>query len=326
MRRPRRLRKISTKVKKAIADLRSNASSISCASCGRGRVCDSGYADDRIVANGGHCISKFKLLYDFASALTLAYYTQYAPVFRAARRPEPVFATRFHLDGAPHDIPSPVFVGGATSYVERGQSAYSEVGLAFYIPSFDWKSMLAIFYVLLHELACHAYSGVYPNGPLGRKDPVEYDIFAEGWMDMVVSVILDDLREHQGPACSLAPPLELLRYVAEGLEFQGVRRDCRRPDRSQTASLIALGYTAAEAVKGVFERFAGDVARDIFLEFSFAYNLLRSPVRERNAVVNKLAEKLKVADSPAYRRCARPLVQYARNRDLTALLAKLTTL
>lgn len=319
---------LSPKVTKAIGDLHSSVSSISCIRCGKDKVCNSGHADDHIVSNGGDCIATFKSLYNFAREVTLAYYERYSLLFRGTIKPEAVFSTRFHLDGRPHDIPSPVFVGGVTSYVERGQSAYSEVALVFHIPGFDWKSMLTTLYVLLHEFACHAYSAIYPNGPLGRRDPVEYDTFSEGWMDRVVSVVVDDLAQRQGPASTFDMPAELPRFLAEAREFQKIRKDCRRSDRSKTASLIASGYRAAKAVEAVFKRFSDrdDVARDLFLEMSFGYNVLNNAVRERNAMVNKLAERLRELDSRPYRKCAQVLVQYTIDRDLPGLLAKLAAL
>jgi hypothetical protein len=319
--------KIAPKVRDAIGHLKSNVSRISCDLCSNGEVCNSRYRDDRIVASGGHCLANFKTLYEFSSEVTSAYYTKHSPCFHDVVKPEIVFASRLYRGGRPHDIPSPVCIGAATSYIERGELAYSEVAISFHIPGFDWKSMLVTLYALLHEFICHVYSGIDPHGPFGRRDPIEYDTFAEGWMDRVVSTILDDLAEHRGPANNIAPPVELSPFIMEGREFQGVRRDCRRDDRSATASLIASGFRVAEAVERVFKRVSrsDEAARALFLEISFAYNLLNSSVRDRNAFVAKL-ERLHEEDSPLYRPCAQALEGYAQRKNLPELLARLTAL
>lgn len=182
-----------------LQELEANAGAVSCNVCSGGRACLGNARDHRIVAAGGQCVRH--ILDAFADAQRIAdqYYRSYARCFVSPPR-----LTLWTSEAAakPHDIPIAIYVGAETRFEDDRAGPASAVELKVALRQLDWGSWLAVLYLFLHELVCHAYAGTAPPHA-GRGELQSFDPFAEGWMDRVCGMILQDLAIGLLPAKSL---------------------------------------------------------------------------------------------------------------------------
>jgi hypothetical protein len=263
------------------------AAELSCEACAPGRVCRGRVTDDAVVAARGRCLDRVFQAFDIAGALTEAYYSGYATL---SRDPPHLVLSTASAAGKPHDIPAPVYLGAETEYRDEGRSAVSAVELQVSLTELDWRSWLSVLYVLLHECVCHAYAGT-ARPHRGRAGIFANDPFAEGWMDRVCGLILEDLAGSAGPARDIAPAVEFRNDVCGfGEDFRRVRAR-RARDGNKKASSVEQSVRAADAMFRVLQGLTetSDAARAAMFRLSFDFNLLPRTVPER-AHVTRVVE------------------------------------
>ena len=183
-------------------DFRERCAKFSCRQCvsktSEKKICNGSLSDSKVVDDGGDCIRPFKDLFEASRQIAQSYYQRFAGDGLKSINVE--FSTA--LAPPEKKMPPGYFVAGDTGFRDTRSFAISNVRLFLQVREFDWPTYQATLYVLLHECVCHAFVALTAKAM--RPSLVQYDTFAEGWMDYVVYLILDDLKMNSGPAAAAA--------------------------------------------------------------------------------------------------------------------------
>ena len=292
-------------------DLRGTAERISCLACSavRPRICDGGNKDDEIVRNGGVCIAPIRSMFDVAAQVTTESYAKHCNLFDPEAAPELSFSTSF-CNSKPHTIPGDYFVGGATTHHDDPLPR-SDVDLCLWPNRFDWNAYTAILYVLFHECICHAYQGMKPLRPKPFNDG-----FVEGWMDWIA---FECFRRHlqSGPSS-----LFVQASLDAGTAFHLLRSDYNHKEKSDQASICALGRSVARSLGKLLERLPESASNpwSSLLMMSFDMNMVGGlSDRELLALYNRLRPE-EQHDSPNLDEVVQPLRKYLHSKEIGSLL------
>ncbi|MEJ0073934.1 MAG: hypothetical protein WDO17_00555 [Alphaproteobacteria bacterium] len=244
--------------------LAKRSAEVSCATCAGGKICNGSMRDDAIVTEGGSCIAPFMLIFREAERIANAYYR----VFAGVGDIEVSFSTGLLAPGA--SVGRVRVNGAATPYDKSKQERRSAVELVLDVGAFDWQSYLACLYVLLHECICHAFAGL--QGTKKRPTLQEYDAFTEGWMDWIVSMVLDDLKRGTAPtsreSASALPHLQAM--CTTGSFVHGERVD----PKTAPASLVRGVSAASKTYDFLKSRCSPEEAQHMMYRLSFGLNSL----------------------------------------------------
>ena len=297
-------------VQQALATLPQGVRRIDCRRCsGSAPVCDGTDAahDDALVANGGECLSWFKALMAEAQDIAAAYYATYA----ATAPPALPLSTGFL--NQPATGPMACGLGGKTVFADAGGAKTSEVVLSFDLNGLDWTAFEAGLYILLHEIVCHGFQAVRAAAP--RPGQKKYDLFGEGWMDVVVRMMLHDLALGAGPAAAQAARPHMPAHVAKGIALHEGR--CGRgysPDNAAGADAATATFNALAGIAGLA------AARDLFYRLSLQLNVAALETKARNTYVHMsdTCLNLPIPEAPDW---ARILRDFAGHQDADRLIA-----
>lgn len=302
---------------------------ICCRECTREvNVCDGGTRDDGFVSQPGHCVMPLYDTFKEALAATIEYYSRYGTLVPKESLPEIIFSTGFCHD-KPHDDPIDSNVGGKTTYLNNGRDV-SQIQLTICVKKFNWKTYVAVPYILFHECICHAFQDIVPAQPK-RLGSEPRDRFAEGWMDFVAYEIMKEFIE--GKKDVVGADLKQLRteQVDVGKQFHDVRVDHELIDKSRYAIRRAFGKETANRVLYLFERLPKGsfseshfTAWEAFLRLSFDLNMLRMERFERERLIGLLYKNLTGRDKLDTLARLEPLPElmrkYLQDNDIRALV------
>lgn len=205
--------------------------------------------------------------------------------------PEPLLSgaeivAGWRSEGLPHAYPTDHGLGGMTVCSSRTTQTRIELILA--VGGLDWRSRMATFYVLLHELISHAFVGPWSSPRAQEKGDLW---FAEGWMDTIAFQVHNEIFEssprfdasianrlgHHDDRLASARALYEARYVkadGDGRAFAGRK----------------LGRDAANRVLDAFGRLpeTEDDPLGSLWRLSAALNTSSLPQIARREIVQKL--------------------------------------
>jgi hypothetical protein len=304
-------------------DLKEQAAALSCSACANGgQICRGNQRDNQIVAAGGRCLRQVFEAFSEASALAEAYYRTYAGAYRSPPR---LILCTSEAAAKPHDIPIGIFIGGETRYADDGSGPLSVVELKIAIGLLDWESWLAVLYLLMHELVCHAYAGsAVPNAP--RQGLRSFDPFAEGWMDRVCGMILEDVANNAAPAAGLIRAFKAERSDA-GDRFRLHRQRPQR-DNGGMAWSVVQSVRAATHTFQALQRLLGNPqrAREAMYRLSLDLNLLDRAVEDRTRIVTVMSRQMIGPEAEHYGMAILSIHQYLNGGAPHELFAELWAL
>jgi hypothetical protein len=151
-------------------------------------------------------------------------------------------------------------VSGRTRFRDREVTPHrlSDVQLIFQPAFFDWPSLLVVSWVLMHELACHAFTG-FGQGSSQRPECAQDCPFFEGWMDEVAYLLLSADLSFNLRATRRARSEFLTDYRDDILAMANLFRAQRYGDDTGVPVSVhaiqwRLGVQAARDTRDVFER------------------------------------------------------------------------
>lgn len=300
--------------------LAKRSAEVSCPSCAGGKICNGSLTDDAIVAEGGICIAPLRTIFAEARRIAAAYYEVFAGV-------KPVDVSLF--TGLPKKQGSwsdDLRVNGEARLSDTQQGPWSEVDLLLDVQGFTWDDYLACLYVLLHECVCHAFAGLRTTK--ARPKLADYDAFAEGWMDWVVSMLLDDLK--QGTALASKETAAKLPQLEEMCRVGSTYHTARvRPPRAP-ASVVRAVRAVTNTYSFLKSRYDPGVARDMIYRLSFVLNSLNLnefTVKKKMEVCRTIADHLKPEVEyyhPGRAKVEGALTRYAKHQDCRRLVRELS--
>lgn len=305
------LKTLSLAVREALEEVRCQACSPLPAS-----VCDGGAADDSIVAAGGHCVRPLIDLFNIAAKAARDYYSRYATC-----APDlPIALAMQHWNGpTPGALPN-YPVSGSARHEAPPSGPRSVVTLHLHVDAFDWGAFLACLYVLFHECIVHSFQGALSQA--GPMPTTEEDFFAEGWMDAVSLLVLQDAL--QGPS-AVGAPLEFGNdHLWAASICHASRCDWMEPKAGHAAPYRAYGREALQKLKSLLTRLGTppQEAQAAVFRISFDINLL-VPWERRETFVCAIYKGLPRPDeleSPEHFDTARAVAKFLASRDLGSLL------
>lgn len=274
----------------------------------RGRTCNGDHTDDDLVGENGACLEPI-VLWNFRKIRdeVRAHYERYcSPDAGPLDLPDVRLCTEH--SALPNTFKVSNWVGGGVEFDDRGATPVSVVSLTLNADELDLDSLHAIPYVLFHEIACHAFSGIrrppapgprpapeapcfdevrhkerHEGPPLARPVTSAADPFAEGWMDFVAFEMCRRVASKQGlvdGAAWLYP-----HHIAAGWHLHRARADTRDRDPTITDRLHkargARGRGAAAAADFLLwlrnnhtDDNSEDPGWELFLRVSLDWNVL----------------------------------------------------
>jgi hypothetical protein len=306
-------------MKRMAARFEKNCQQICCKTCvaktAEKKICNGSTHDASTVDAGGDCIHFIRALFEAARDISQAYYDAFAGDAFKIKTVEVTFSTEVPSSEKLLKMAADYAVDGATGLEDNGRFAVSTVKLFLNVQKFDWPTYLATFYVLLHELVCHAF--VAPATKTKRPASVPYDAYAEGWMDYVVNIILGELETNAGPASKLGKRLPSVSMYGVGRGFHNYRSN-----PATGGAALKQGVKAARAAYDALQDILPeDEARSAMLRLSFqlnSFDFSAFPVGERVELTRILARHLdrKVPKyKPQKAKITRHLKHFAREPD-----------
>jgi hypothetical protein len=298
-------------------ELREAAEGLSCTDCSE-RVCNGSQRDDKAVTSRGLCFTSVWDVFDTARALAEAYYRQYAPTFV---EPPGLILSTTNEPTKPHNIPIDVFVTGRTDFCDDNRKLCSNIEFKVAVGLLDWESWLAGLYVFLHELVCHAYAGIAPPNR-GRPGFESFDPFAEGWMDRICYMILEDVGNGAIPTlpAGARPSRSILRAGSKwrdaGQRFH-LHRSRPARDPGPSAYSVTSSVLAADAVFEILKAILRppQKARKAMYRLSLEINLLDRSVDQRAKMITAVHRDLADRASVGHGSAILALRQYLRRGD-----------
>jgi hypothetical protein len=272
-----------------------------CASKANSAVCG-GYNDDNTVTLCGHCIRPLKSFFEVVISVAEIYHKEHLQnsVFSLPR----VFFSTAYSNEKPHGLAVDYRIGGDVKF--HGVRL-SEITLTIAVRDFDWKSYLATPYVLFHEAIAHVYADSLqvPGVSVGPRElPSDDASFAEGWMDYVAFLVMQEFFEGRG--CAVRCPLGecatfVLEHLNEGNLFHGARHDCNgslNGKAQEKAHKRARGKICAQKVLALLKRLPESQADSYshFFRLSFRLNVENREAAVKNRLVSVLNTELPPAD------------------------------
>ncbi len=299
----------STRADTILTKLESEAKKLSCADCAAGkRVCRGGQRDDHVVAAGGHCFRHATDLFMTVARVAEAYYREYASGFE---QPPTLVMSSSEAATKPHVIPVPIFIGAETRYEDDATGPVSAIDMKIAVRLLDWNSWLAAFYLLLHETVCHAFAGITPPHR-GRSDLKFLDPFAEGWMNFVCDMILEDVMNSAQPAFPAAASLRFRARAVKAGQFFSQYQEGLERDGGDKAFTVVQSWEAAQQVFQTLQRLPAGPgqARAAMYRLSLDLNLLDRSARDRARLVTIIARDLRSDATARYGWVIRLITQY----------------
>jgi hypothetical protein len=179
--------------------------------------------DRSIVDAHGNCISSLKTLTNTIKD----WVTQLYQVARIAYQPPSIALSTTHKDKRAYTAILKEFHISGWSYSESSSPAVSQVGLDIHAQEFGWAQLCACYYILTHEIVCHAFQSL--DGGV-REDAEPRCSWSEGWMDrLAFTLAIDwlDTKQAKMPDWTTRDPAKLsemanaihsARYKAENNE------------------------------------------------------------------------------------------------------------
>lgn len=251
-------------------------------------VCDGSERDHQVVAQSGICIKPLREMFEAAVVATRQYYTAYGTLSQKVQLPKAYLRT-VPLPRKPHSFPVDYFVGGAVDFKQSTKAGWAEVELKIWVDEFDWKTYLAAPYVMFHECVAHIFHNVYPSAN-DRKTSTPSDEFAEGWMDFVAYMVMEEAIKGRGPASQVRSKLLFPEKQLDiGASFHKARTN---PDLYPSEVKIQIGRKTPSPKAEARKRKKGieaaskmlaflktltetdDLGREAFLRMSFDLNML----------------------------------------------------
>jgi hypothetical protein len=227
-------------------------------------VCGQGSAarDAQQVARVGNCIRPIRGLYDYWHRVVVALISEWAFVSDNSGTEDLTVTFSTECDepeSTSIEVNRPYQVSGATEFLDEHvlPARASDVSLTFTTARLNWNSILAIPWLLTHELVCHAFQGKsHPNTP--RYCEVDCP-FYEGWMDEVAFRLLQGNLASGWTLTTAGESDFLTQYPAHILDEAAAYRRWRYGEgpvalASVHAPLWRIGRTAAEDALSFFER------------------------------------------------------------------------
>jgi hypothetical protein len=310
-----------------LRQLKERASALSCLNCAgeRRRICRGALRDNATVTSRGHCFKQVKETFSIAVKISEEYYRYYARGFVTS--PDIQLSTS-EASGKPHDIPADIFVGASTTYHDtEATGPISSIELKIAIKLLDWKSWLAVLYVFFHELICHAYAGSAPPHS-GRDELRSFDPFAEGWMDRICSMMLQDVMNGTAPAFPTAAALSFRAgHTKFGQEFSHHQEALPRENGGKAYSVVQSVRAADFVYFALQKLLPPTAAREALYRISLEFNLQRRAVTARSHIIAVIIRDLVGPQSSGYGWLVRLLNQYVRDkRDAISLFNELLRL
>lgn len=281
---------------------------ISCAACCEvgslpaDKICRGGeYTDLETLDRGGLCLKELRDLFAQCRTLASAWHKMPWPK-------DPVLDVVVQWEDP---------VSGFGEYFADGVTRRDEQSITIELRlnhlRFDVSSYLALFYVLLHELVAHGFTPPQHGSPLPESQ------FDEGWMDYVVSLLIEALdRKDQGLVLSGSGIGHLRRRLDAAKRYHLERHNVLGRQADRITRSRAYGRKLACLTLDLFRRLSATPEAD-FVKFSLELN--RAPIdwREKNWFVNALALMLPpegVLTPWEYFDGQHLVVEYLRHRDL----------
>lgn len=300
----------------ALRAIRERAKAISCSACSRPDViCDGRDAEDVIVDRVGTCVSPFRNSFDIALQIARRYYASACGQPVAARFPDCRFATA-HVNGKAHPFECAAQVSGKTTH-----GTPTEIELSFQSRSFNWRSYMAVLYVLVHE-AFHVLEGSDgdPVSP-DREDP-----FSEGWMDAVAFMALEEALAGRGPAGDVAGNLPDAADMLDAAQILHLARGDYERSAARSVSLrLASGRRAALTFFDFCKRFTptDEEGWSVFLAVSLRLNLRPMTLQQHRAIVAKVNSSIPTRTklgTPEFAETAREMGKYFETNQIDKII------
>ena len=166
-----------------------------CSGCTHGDACkDDPAHDDSLLDHPGLCIGTINKCFKFICAQVAVIHEQWAFQESPAQEWPQIRFSREFVGGPAGGSPVASRYRGALSaetvfddQPAPGQ-ALSKVTVRFDGRHFDWNCLLAVPWVITHELVCHAFQGRVGATRMSCESDCP---FFEGWMDEVAALVLD---------------------------------------------------------------------------------------------------------------------------------------
>jgi hypothetical protein len=234
-----------------------------CSNCGGSHACDGGSQDAKRLNDPGLCISVINELLVFLKAsvesiLKDCSYEEGIPFESLDIEIDRIFIGAKSGAASPEGAYYRDSLGGCTEFIDVAApgSRRSRITLEFDGSFFDWHALLAVPWVITHELVCHAFQG--------RCDKVRRSCssdcpFYEGWMDEVASKLLDAIVLRHSLATGLATQSNILaqhpsQVIDQRDDFRLWRYRRNLANRGTPYTLWDLGKLGAQNVLNFFDR------------------------------------------------------------------------
>jgi hypothetical protein len=256
----------------AVAAMRLQAASISCATCAAGaKPCDgvNSSRDDALVEGAGPCIEPFRVLFRLAVDIARMAFEFALDATILVNWPRTQFGTAIVPGKKAHPFGASAQVAGAT--VRSNNQATIE--LIFSPSEFTWSAYLAAGYVLVHE-ALHLMEAI-DSSRTSIPTRNEEDPFLEGWMDSIAFQLFSFTTRGRGAAKLL---VHFLRYPAaqrdRSRELHESRFNVETSANKALSYRLLSGKRAAETLFSFIRRhLPRDESQKIFLTISFRVHM-----------------------------------------------------
>jgi hypothetical protein len=310
-----RLRAVGT-LAAALRAIRVRANAISCAACANpDPICDGRPLEDTIVDRGGECVSPLRTCLDVAIGIAQRYYAVACGDSIAERWPTCRFATA-HVSGKAHPFNCPAQVSAKTTH---GQP--TEIELIVEPRTFNWRSYMAVLYVLVHE-AFHVLEG--SDG--AQVSPDREDPFAEGWIDAVAFMAFEEALDGRGPAGEIAGTLPDAADMLDAAQMLHLARSDHENSQARNVSLrLAAGRRAAHTFFDFCKRCmaSDEEGWSIFLAVSLRLNLRPMTLNQHRLIVANVNAKIpnrSKLGTPDFIETARELGKYFQTKQIDEIM------
>lgn len=231
-------------IKPVVDALRKRIDGVKCGLCVNGDICNGRAGDDRIVADGGRCISDIKEAMRNAKADATREYGRVPAVA--------VVVCTSGVSQAPTRIPGlSLAVNGQTWFSDDATTKTSIVTIEVASSLLDGQSMAALNYVALHEMFCHAYQMSARPGAR-ENEGLFVDPIAEGMLDAVVVGLMEEKAQAAGVSdTGAASEADMARRI------HLARKATRDKPRFSQAPDVALGALVHDGVLSLYSKEVG---------------------------------------------------------------------
>jgi hypothetical protein len=266
-----------------LAKFAGSLATVDCGKCCGSNVCHGTSDDSDNVDRRGLCITPIKDLFVAVEKFAREYYANHT-----TRGIEPeqelIFQTGPPDQPVAHDVPVDYKLSGSVSVAPKA----TVVKLLLHPTQFDRETMLAVLYILFHEMICHAFQGsIRSEQERSRAAFGDMDEFAEGWMD---NLAIRALREFLVKNASEDADLVHLRNDCDALKvaehFHHQRRNMGSKKASRFAPINWLGANVADMTQEYFDDLSEETKypaspSDEFVRLSLDLNVAEFTLAQR---------------------------------------------